>query len=339
MNKLFFGFIFSISTLLVIVAVTIWAHHFLSVHHAIVSDNFLMEGWVPAYEVEEAVNLIKQNDKLHVYVVGQNYMQHDKSFSKLQLIDPGKPLTLLANGSITIFPDKSISDTIPNSFPMAFILKGSGANHVFSHVSISVNGRFINSFFIDNKMKEYIVNINLEEKLEWISISFDNDLYAKKEDRNFFLYHISIGNNQLDLTNAGISISNVFTIRTTGFSSSAEHMANYIMDLGIDKTKVHVINFNNHERNQTLNGAIAFKNVDDSLQLTSFNVISSGIHSRRTWKTYQHVFKGKANVGVFYFKPIGYNEINWYKRPKGYFQLYNELISYIVNEFYSFTGS
>jgi len=118
----------------------------------------------------------------------------------------------------------------------------------------------------------------------------------------------------------------------TGFNSSADQMKSYISDLGINTNSIHTIAYDPVSKNQTLAGARAFRSWLNKSEMESLNVISAGIHSRRTWYTYKKILSSKnCKVGVIYFELVGFGEKDWYRYSQSYILLLEELGSYFVN--------
>jgi len=68
---------------------------------------------------------------------------------------------------------------------------------------------------------------------------------------------------------------------------------------------------------RTLNSAKALSKYLDSTEYRSLNIVSSGMHARRTWSVFQSVLGNKYKVGVISLDDRSYGIDAWWKSSKG----------------------
>jgi len=94
---------------------------------------------------------------------------------------------------------------------------------------------------------------------------------------------------------------------------------------------VEVVVFRPPERNLTRAAAEQFSEYITNHNINAFNVVSSGIHCRRTWVTYRKLAGRNADVGIVNFVPEGYIVDNPYANRPFVLLLAEEYFAYLVN--------
>lgn len=334
MNKYFRWLIFVFATVLFVISVLIWSNMFLSYHHRVGSGNLLIEGWVNSYYIEKTLSYVKDQEIDRIYVTGKIYSTNSKEFVAEKISDRNSGVWLFANSSLSLK-----KEFLPKVHPgekvdICIRVKGSKSLSVYAHFNLVVNGEKVKSFFTSDEIDTCFAEVTLKGKLESLSIYFDNDLSTQYEDRNLNLVSINISGTELNLNSTNSLLSKQKLRRLIGFKSEAEKVKSYMMDLGLENSMIQIIEFDPNETNITLSSAVAFKKAIKSDGLKDVNIISSGIHNRRSWLTYKRILSETAEVGCIYFKPESNNEKLWYKTFYGYVNLIDEMISYLANWLY-----
>ena len=118
---------------------------------------------------------------------------------------------------------------------------------------------------------------------------------------------------------------------TTGFASQALETADYLEKLGVPSSRLVAVAFDPRGPNLTLAAARSFRlRYADRPPPAAFNVVSSGIHCRRTWIAYKKLFRGKSAVGVLNFHPEGYTRNNEFDDRPFWMLLADEGLSYLI---------
>ena len=169
--------------------------------------------------------------------------------------------------------------------------------------------------------------------MKTLFVRFNNDLKTDTADRNLQVLAVIVDGRRIEASRPDTRISREMNTVTTGFDSQAEETADYIRHIGVPEGQVHVVVFDPPERNLTLAAARAFREYSSRKELGSFNVVSSGLHCRRTWMTYQKIFGHDARVGVMNFHPEGYSRKSEYGNRPFVLSLADELFSYLATWF------
>ncbi|OQX77088.1 MAG: hypothetical protein B6D61_07735 [Bacteroidetes bacterium 4484_249] len=116
-----------------------------------------------------------------------------------------------------------------------------------------------------------------------------------------------------------------------GFESEAELTALYLRAIGVEDSKISTISFSAENPNQTLSAAKAFKDWSEKNKCKEINLVSSGVHSRRTWFTYNKIVGDQTKVGIISINKLKYDKDNWWKSFEGIRYVINEFFSYFIN--------
>jgi uncharacterized SAM-binding protein YcdF (DUF218 family) len=135
-------------------------------------------------------------------------------------------------------------------------------------------------------------------------VQFDDDYLDEGGDKNLYVKEIIIDNEII----IPYQFNSVYDIgRLDGkniiindYDSHGEIARNYLITLGIDSSAVIAVKGKRTEFNRTLTSALAFRNWLKSYngKVDGINIITMGIHSRRTWMTYKSVLNKQLKIGV-----------------------------------------
>jgi hypothetical protein len=174
-----------------------------------------------------------------------------------------------------------------------------------AHFVFWINDWPVNDFYTagQNEKIRIDLNGNLSE-VDSIMIQFDNDMFSGKKDRNLLIKEISLNGTVLNSKNSGIfmDIGTPFGAERMNYTANSysDFGANFFIGMGIDSTRVFPITNFFEQKRKTYGNALALKEwmVANKLEALKINIITTELHSRRTWLTYRQVLKGKAEVGV-----------------------------------------
>ena len=84
------------------------------------------------------------------------------------------------------------------------------------------------------------------------------------------------------------------------------------------------------KKNRTYHSILALNErfKKDNLLVKSMDVVSLGVHARRTWFLYKKVF-ASASVGIIAIKPKSYDPLNWWLYSAGVRGVMSEMIAYL----------
>lgn len=311
---------------------------FLSYKKPVDSKNFLIEAWISYHEIEQAIIDYGNDPSSHFYIVGHMYPEIEPQ--RVQINQAGTELDENENTGIWLYANSSLSFELPSNLnyengdtvKINVTAKGQESENRFAYFNVVINGECIGGAFSQINYQEYVFDwINSEEGIKTCYIKFNNDLMSNTSDRNLNIKSIKI-DNKLLLANKGNTVyGRDLNNLTSGFQSQAEEVGNYLQNLGVDQKQISIINFEPVARNQTMAAAEKFKEYISSVSITDINVISSDIHSRRTWFTYQRIIGKQTQVGVLYYSSPNPEKIKALKKYPDLYYTMDEFLAYFVN--------
>ena len=170
--------------------------------------------------------------------------------------------------------------------------------------------------------------------MQSIIVHFDNDLVHQNHDRNLNIISVKVGDTEIEANDQSTILIKDDGKYSNGFDSQASERKNYLVQLGVSPEKITTISFEPVSRNQTLAAARAFKRSFSSHEISSANVVSSGLHSRRTWLTYKRVLGKETQVGVINFEQSDYRKGSREDNILQFQHLIDEAFSYLFNWIY-----
>lgn len=323
--------------LLIIVAMGFWLPRFLSVHKPVDSNNVLIEAWVSHYEMEQAVNQFKTSPGARFFVAGRTYPD-EHALLTLPKAGPGRSgneksgTWLYANSSLGFAIPPELAGTLPDTVAIEVETMGQEAGGQLAYYNVAMNGQCVGGGFAGNSLTvTRFIWITGEPSLKTVYVRFMNDLKMPDSDRNFLVKSITVNGVVLHADADNAVITREMNKFTTGFASQAQETAAYLYALGVPARQVAVIEFEPPKRNLTRQAAKAFGEYIANHEPMSLNVVSSGIHCRRTWITYKKMSGGKAAVGILNYHPQGYDPADEYSDQPFVFHLAEESFAYLVN--------
>ncbi len=325
--------------LLIVIAVTLFpVSSFLDYNAPLNSDNIIVEGWLQACELEQINEKCRNINEL--IVVGNEFRQNTDTRERLfdyfrkqvSKEKSGNGMWLYANSTLIFNPELFNLKEAGDTLKIVVRARGTKANGRFAHFNLIVNGKFYNGSFSAGEMRDYIFNVETGSTgLKTLGIRFDNDCGSSQEDRNLFVYSVTVNFEQITVNKNTALITTLENRFTTGFASKAEAAMNYLKALNVKAKNYRAVSFKLARENQTLAAANSFREWVGTKDLRKFNIVSAGIHSRRSWITYKRVLGNDYRIGIISLKSMRYNKNNWWKSTGGWFGLIDEFFSYIVN--------
>jgi hypothetical protein len=321
----------------------VFFRHFLSLHEPIKSDVLVIEAWISPFEVEQALPLINSDSVAQIIIIGQRYPDNGEKvksltrefFDHTNSIQPKKNsgIWLLTNSALAFDCRQFSQVLLTDSLHISVTSKGTAALGYPAHFNLVINSHCVAGAFAETDFKEFIFHIPAPaDGLQSLLIFFDNDVYhGKKEDRNLFISSLKINDTMfLAGTDNTFLIKEYFNY-VSGFNSQAVEIWNYLVQLGAYPQKVRFIEFDPVKKNQTLAASLAFTHFCRYQNISSVNILSSGLHSRRTLITYKRILGNGTSVGVINFEPTGYLEGKRSNIISSFLYLNNEAFSYLYN--------
>ncbi|MCD4664691.1 MAG: hypothetical protein K8R68_05415 [Bacteroidales bacterium] len=318
------------------------AESFLSFQKPVESNNILIESWISAYEIEKAAELFLIDSTLQYIVIGQNLDDKQKTIKESDIIANSNVRNKIQNKGTWLLTNSTLEFNLQNfhdslfedSIDITLTIRGTQAEKHYAHFNLIINGFLAGSSFSTEDYQRYEYKYFAgKNRFSSFCIRFDNDLYTETSDRNLNVHSLTINGLNVIADNNTTTITRCQDKSTSGFISKAEEVANYINDLGIIEEKIHTLNFDSYRRNKTLLAAKSVKQWSSDSLLKSVNIITSGIHSRRTWLTYKRLLEPDTKVGTIYFPTKDYKKKTTYKNVNAYIDIIDEYFSYVFNWF------
>jgi hypothetical protein len=102
---------------------------------------------------------------------------------------------------------------------------------------------------------------------------------------------------------------------------------------GIRKGNLVAIPAKNIERDRTFACAAELKKWfhSNNIQPESIDIVSFGVHSRRSWLLYRKVFENETKVGIIAVSDPSYKEKKWWRYSRGVRMVITETIGYVYS--------
>jgi hypothetical protein len=120
------------------------------------------------------------------------------------------------------------------------------------------------------------------------------------------------------------------------FQTAASFGVDRLRAAGIPPDRVHMVPSKVAGRDRTYNSALALRAWfrDHRLTVTSFNVLTENVHSRRTRLLYQKAFGGEVKVGIISVPNPDYDPRRWWHYSEGVREVLGETLAYMYVRFF-----
>lgn len=174
-----------------------------------------------------------------------------------------------------------------------------------SHFNFFINDSLMADFNADEKPRKYQISwYGSLKDIDSVSVQFTNDMVDDKGDRNLYVKNIIIDNEII----IPYQYNSIFDIGTIGgndrilndYVSHPQIVRKKLILSGIDSSKVIAVTGKRTNLNRTLQSALAVKKwlKASKCHVEGINIVSMGIHSRRTLLTYRRVLDKTYNIGI-----------------------------------------
>ena len=303
--------------LILLLAIYISPQFFLSKNKKVKANILIVEGWLPPSALEIAYKEFRNNRYDLIITTGVKSSNLD--FCNISM-----------NGYLIFYPKLKLSTNNGNDNHIIEVTAHSEMGGKYcAHFNFYVNDSLVADFNADKKIRKYSINWNGPLKdINRLLINFDNDMVDDRGDRNLYIKEIIIDhkiiipyqfNSEYD-----IGLLDGKDKIVNNFDSNAEIARNNLIAYGVDSSVVIAVPANKVTINRTLTSALAFRDwlKTTDKNVTGINIISQGIHSRRTWMTYNKIIGKSYKIGI-----ISLTEVEKFnsKRP-GVFKILYEII-------------
>jgi len=300
MNRIFRRIItIAVLTVVLVSALFLWrpafnsAHRFLSKTQKVKANLLVVEGWLP----QSALQLAGKEflNKGYDLIITTGIKSKDLDYS-----------TISSNGYLIFYPHlKSFLDNDPGPHTIEVVAHSKMNGKYEAHFNFFVNDSLISDFKADKQVRKYGISWQGPLKdIDSIMIQFDNDLWDKYGDRNLYVKEIVIDNKTIIpyQFNSVLDMSSLDGKEriSNNFDSNAELCRNRLIAYGIDSNLIIALPAKRVIINRTLTSVLAFREWLNSTDkhVTGINVISLGVHSRRSWIIYKKIVGRPYEVGI-----------------------------------------
>lgn len=210
------------------------------------------------------------------------------------------------NGYLIFYPDSGLmNDKEIRNHNIDITVHSEMGGKYSCHFNFFVNGTLLSEFIADNKERKYSVIWNGALKdIDSLMVHFDDDYLDEGGDKNLYVKEIII-NNDIIIPYKYNSVYDIGRIGGTNrfinnYNSESELSRIHLIKSGIDPSSIIAVTGKSSRINRTLKSALAFRkwlsNYNGNVR--NINIISDGIHSRRTMITYKSILKRNIEVGI-----------------------------------------
>ncbi len=268
---------------------------YLSKTHKVKSNLLIVEGWLPPYALEMAYKEFQNNKYDLIITSGFKFSAYD--------------FCMVASNGYHIFYPRFKPD-LHNDFgkhTIEVVTFSAMSGFYGAHFNFFVNDSLVGDFIADSKVRRYGINwVGYLKDIDSLIIQFDNDYYDENGDRNLYVKEIIIDNriripyqfnSELD---TGPLDGNDRIDTYTYFESSAEFCRDQMITFGIDSAIIIAVPCNKAFLNRTLSSVLTIRNwlKETDKTVTGINIVSLGIHARRTWISYRKVLGNNIEIGI-----------------------------------------
>lgn len=255
----------------------------------------IIDGWMRLTTVDSLKEEIQKNKYDQIIVAG--IRSSDLDFCKVEM-----------NGFLIFYPRfKNLPDQDIKEHTLEIVTKSKMGGiykcHYFFHVNDSIIGEHYSEGFENTACFNWRGSLN---DIDSMMVQFTNDMYDDYGDRDLFIKEIRI-DTTIIIPYQYNSVTDFGRMGGTGrkvndYDSHPQIIRNKIFDYGVDSSKVTAITIDKTILNRTLAIALAVRNFiekDDTViqDIKGINVVSMGIHSKRTWRTYRNVLNKSIEIG------------------------------------------
>lgn len=253
----------------------------------------VVEGWLPQFALEKVYDEFRE--KNYDLIITTGLRSPDLDF-----------FTVARNGYLIFYTDVHFKECKDEKDHLIEILAHSKMSGNYSaHFNLFINDSLVSDFTADEEIRKYEVKWRGSlEDIDSIMIHFDNDLVDEGGDRNLYVKDISV-DNRIFIPyqfNTVYDIGRLDGINRTAndYESHPELARNELITAGLDSASVIAVKGKRTVINRTLNSALSLRKWLKSYngEITGMNIITLGIHSRRTWITFRHVLDKSVDIGV-----------------------------------------
>lgn len=267
-----------------------WLVSYLAVSKPASPEILVLEGWVSDTTVRLAAREFQDGSYSRIFTSGS----------------PTNPNYLLAEDGYLEFTFQKKALRLQSKDTISFTLRGSPVQGTYPEFKIHINDREVSGGFAGSSWETYSYIIPSFTEAEKISISFINDSHHMGEDRNLEVKCLLVNSDIFKARSSNVqhfklSDHQRLSPRLTFYASVAEECAHDLQKQGIPAELIDAVPSTVSIKNRTLASAIKISShiEEQALRVSSVNIMSEGIHARRTWISYRFALRDQADdIGI-----------------------------------------
>lgn len=283
--------IFSIYTILQINRLSL--RSYLEKSQKVDANLLIIEAWLPDLAIDLATSEIHKDS--YDFIVTTGIESSELEFCMVAM-----------NGYLIFYPEPYLKTKEENDHHNIEIVAHSEMGGKYrAHFNVFINDSLIADFNADKKAGRFGMAWNKPlGEIDSIMVQFTNDMVDDFGDANLYVKEIIIDNEII----IPYQFNSVFDIGSLGgedrikndYKSHPEIIRNKLIASGIDPYKIIAVTGKKTNINRTLTGALAFRNwlKASGQKVTGVNIITMGIHARRTWITYKELLGKSYKIGI-----------------------------------------
>ena len=265
---------------------------YLSKSEQVKANILIAEGWLPDYALEMAYEEFQKKGYEYIITTGLKFSAdyYMLSMNGYLIFYTKNKLTNIGKGDHHIIEIDAYSE-----------LDGENS----AHFNLFVNDSLIAGFFAEKHKRNFAISwIGSVRDIDSIIVQFTNDGVKEYVNRNLYVKEIIIDHK----TKIPYQYNSEYDIGAldgkrriiNNFNSYAEFAKNRILSMGIVSSLIIAIQGKRARINRTLTSALAFREwlKTSNIDVKGINIVSQGVHARRTWMTYNKILNEKYNIGI-----------------------------------------
>jgi hypothetical protein len=295
---------------------------FLAYDRAVDPDILIVEGWVPEESIDRAQAEFLASGYRFIITTGFPF---DKGY------------TMGSAGALRFTIKKPIesNDSIVD---VTLTASGTKAYHEYPHFRLFADSVLIGESYTDSKIRDFSFLCTPHYYPSIITVDFDNDTYSRFHDRNLIVYSVRVNDLKYNVNNTNVAYG-----KSSGgpfvelHGTNALETAARLRRKGIPDSLIIPLSSVQKSKSKTYTNASdvyqwIMKHPDFNVHTVT--VLTSGIHSRRTYTSYRKAIKDRSiAVGVISCYDRDINETTWWKSGKGIKEVLYETIGYLYVRF------
>ncbi len=281
------------AALILILSAKIHPRIWLSKTERVPANLLIVEGWITPDALESVTKEFREKDYETLVVTGvkSSYLDY---------------YNVASLGTLIFYPLLNSSPDTENSNHLIEIMAHSKMGGKYSaHFNFYINDSLVTDFTAGKQKRKYAFNwYGKLSDIDSLMIEFDNDMVDEHGDRDLFIKEIII-DKELHIPYQFNSVYEILTMDgkkriINNYNSKSGIVRNELITFGIDSSLIASVSAGKTAINRTLSSAIATRNWlnKTDLRITGINIMSPGVHSRRTYMIYKKVLGESYSIGI-----------------------------------------